>query len=227
MDNTMEKDMTGVKWSDPRWLEHFQLTPATALDYFSLSQFYDRTCNNELVKAQRLDPKLLTSLKGLEYGLEPCAPDTTVFVITKRMREILPPKLITLQAYYIVDGEVFQAPSANQVLGNPLDMMTHYMRKSFASVRDSAVLSPKGMYTWAAPPSKATVPKGPAAARDGGTSAENRAIANVLSDVFDKNTRIFEARQRKEEEAAKLDAAASGSDGNATVQQPGTGPSAM
>ena len=225
MDNTMDKDMTGVKWSDPRWLEHFQLMPATALDYFSLSQFYDRTCNNELVKAQRLDPKLLTTLKGIEYGLEPCAPDTTVFVITKRRREISPPSLTTLAAYYIIDGEVFQAPSANLVLANRLDMMMHYLRKSFASVRDSAVLSPKGTYSWAAPASKSTVPKGPESGRDGGTAAENRAIGHVLFDVFDKNKRIFEAGRRQEEEAAKLNG---GIDANASgQQQPGSGPMAV
>ena len=210
----MDKDMTGVKWSDPRWLEHFQLIPATALDYFSLSQFYDRSCNNELVKAQRLDPKLLTTLKGIEYGLEPCDPTTTVFVITKRMRETNPPSLKTLATYYIIDGEVFQAPAANIVLANRLDQMMHYLRKSFAAVRDSSVLSAKGTYTWAAPPSKTTVPKEP----DGGTSVENRAIQQVLFDVFDKNDRIYKAGLQKEEEAAKLATAASGLDANAPPQ---------
>lgn len=219
----VEKDLTGVKWSDPRWLEHFQLMPSTVLDYFSLSQFYDRSCNNEMVKAQRVDSKLISTLRGIEYILEPCAPDATVFIVTKRFREIAPPSLKTVATYYIVDGEVFQAPPANVVLSNRIDQMMHYLRKSFTAVRESVVLSPKGTYTWAAPPSKSTLPKGP----DGGTSAENRAVGQVLFDVFDKNNRIFEAGRRKEEEAAKI-AAASGTGIDANVMvPPGSGSMAM
>lgn len=41
-----------VSFKDLAWLHAYGLTPHNALEYFSLSQFYDRTCNNEVVKMQ-------------------------------------------------------------------------------------------------------------------------------------------------------------------------------
>lgn len=37
-----EEEEVGVCFKDPNWLEAFPLNKDTALDYFSLSQFYDR-----------------------------------------------------------------------------------------------------------------------------------------------------------------------------------------
>lgn len=44
-----------ISWCDSGWIPI--LNPATVMDYFSekSNPFYDRTCNNEIVKMQRMN----------------------------------------------------------------------------------------------------------------------------------------------------------------------------
>lgn len=193
-----EEDLTSVKWIDVTWLALFPLNASTALDYFSLSQFYSRNCNNELIKMQRLDPALLTTMTGIEYGLEPCASDSAVFVIVKRRRAKTEPQLTTLATYYIVEGEVFQAPNAQVVVANRFTQAMLHLRKSFAAVRDATVLTPAGEHRWSPAPGAAAGAPPPRAL----SVSENRATAAVLFDVFDRNRRIHAASASRAEEAA-------------------------
>lgn len=50
----------GLSWHDSAWIP--VLNPSNIMDYFSerSNPFYDRTCNNEIVKMQRLNPDQLT-----------------------------------------------------------------------------------------------------------------------------------------------------------------------
>ena len=63
MKTNMAADTTenqlGVSWHDSAWIPI--LNPTNVLEYFSqrTNPFYDRTCNNEVVKMQRLDPSAL------------------------------------------------------------------------------------------------------------------------------------------------------------------------
>ena len=45
----------GISWHDSAWIPI--LNPENVLEYFSqrTNPFYDRTCNNEMIKMQRLD----------------------------------------------------------------------------------------------------------------------------------------------------------------------------
>lgn len=45
-------DLAAVCFRDVAWLQHFTLSEASVLEYFSMSQFYDRTCNNEVLLMQ-------------------------------------------------------------------------------------------------------------------------------------------------------------------------------
>ena len=49
----------GLSWHDSAWIPVLNL--GNVLEYFSqrTNPFYDRTCNNEVVKMQRLDPSTL------------------------------------------------------------------------------------------------------------------------------------------------------------------------
>jgi hypothetical protein len=49
-----------ISWHDSAWIP--VLNGGNVLDYFAerSNPFYDRTCNNEIVKMQRLNPEQLT-----------------------------------------------------------------------------------------------------------------------------------------------------------------------
>ena len=47
--------MSDVVWSDPEWLQYYQLNVHNALDYFARSSFYDFNCNNEVIRQRGLD----------------------------------------------------------------------------------------------------------------------------------------------------------------------------
>lgn len=47
-------DLTGTCWRDDMFLQYYGLHPGNVLDYFSLSVFYDRACNNEIAKLRGL-----------------------------------------------------------------------------------------------------------------------------------------------------------------------------
>ena len=62
-----DEDLSGVCWRDDQWLQFFPLTRLSALDYFALSPFYDRSCNNEQAKLQGLDPSKVACAPPLLY----------------------------------------------------------------------------------------------------------------------------------------------------------------
>jgi len=58
-------------WSYPAWLGTYPLHQDTVLDYFKYSDFYDRTCNNELLTMQiNMDSNQLQKMKGKEYSVD-------------------------------------------------------------------------------------------------------------------------------------------------------------
>ena len=66
--------LTSVSWEDRSWWSG-QLNRQSALDYFSHSQFYDRTCLNQVLKMQvALTPQAvlekLARLPGTVYELD-------------------------------------------------------------------------------------------------------------------------------------------------------------
>ena len=50
----------GLSWHDSAWIP--MLSPANVLDYFSerSNPFYDKQCNNEIIKMQRLSQDQLS-----------------------------------------------------------------------------------------------------------------------------------------------------------------------
>lgn len=61
------EDPETISFIDPVWLQQWGLGPENALDYFALSPFYDKTCNNEQCRMQGVDPREgVKKLTGLE-----------------------------------------------------------------------------------------------------------------------------------------------------------------
>ncbi len=69
-------------WENPAYNPH-QLSSGTILQYFcDLSNpFYDRECNNEIIRMQGLSQDRLTSLSGLEFYLYHAQVGCSIFTI--------------------------------------------------------------------------------------------------------------------------------------------------
>lgn len=68
-DHDFMKNPLSVSWHDSAWIPI--LEPSNVMAYFSESSnlFYDRTCNNEVIKMQRASPEQLQNMTGIEYCL--------------------------------------------------------------------------------------------------------------------------------------------------------------
>nr|XP_006206981.1 mediator of RNA polymerase II transcription subunit 6 [Vicugna pacos] len=79
-------NLLGISWVDSSWIPI--LNSGSVLDYFSerSNPFYDRTCNNEVVKMQRLTLEHLNQMVGVEYILLH-AQEPILFIIRKQQRQ--------------------------------------------------------------------------------------------------------------------------------------------
>ncbi|XP_006865677.1 PREDICTED: mediator of RNA polymerase II transcription subunit 6-like [Chrysochloris asiatica] len=79
-------NLLGISWVDSAWIPI--LNSGSVLDYFSerSNPFYDRTCNNEVVKMQRLTLEHLNQMVGVEYILLH-AQEPILFIIRKQQRQ--------------------------------------------------------------------------------------------------------------------------------------------
>ncbi|VDP92640.1 unnamed protein product [Echinostoma caproni] len=111
-------ELYSISWSNPAW-SHL-LSSVNVLDYFcDLSNpFYDRQCNNEVVRMQRLSPEQLLCMTGIEFYLDQ-AQEPILFVIRKQ-RRLSSTEVTPLAYYYIINGTVLQAPDLGALLNSRL-----------------------------------------------------------------------------------------------------------
>ena len=119
-----EEDMSWISFRDDYWLERFPLNSVTVLDYFALSKFYDKTCNNEYIKMQRQDISMLKQMVGIEYEVvvpplkmgtdmygQPCVlPQTAEVFVIQKQRRISADQVARLSVSYCLFGSLYQAP---------------------------------------------------------------------------------------------------------------------
>lgn len=85
-----------------------------------------RTCLNEQIKMQRLDPKTIQNRTGKEYFIEHVIPPESeqgnppnIFVIRKQNR-VSTKNVEHLSSYYILNGTAFQSPNIRTVCSSTL-----------------------------------------------------------------------------------------------------------
>jgi hypothetical protein len=116
-----------VSFRDVSWLQAFPLTEESVFSYIALSQFYDRTCNNEVVSMQTRytafanEPlsqaairEKLQNMVGIEYILKEAKPPS-YFLIQKIYRSS-PTNISLLGEVYLINGTIYQAPSLESLL---------------------------------------------------------------------------------------------------------------
>lgn len=129
-------DLAHVCFRDVAWLQLFPLNKTTVLDYFAMSQFYERTCNNEVLKMQARFTdnealfQQLHKMTGIEYAvLKSVSPN--LFIIAKRTR-VSPTQTKVLACYYVIDGSIYMAPNLYTVACSRLSASMHYLREAIA-----------------------------------------------------------------------------------------------
>ncbi|CAN0293881.1 unnamed protein product [Pylaiella littoralis] len=150
---------------DPVWLQQWGLGPENALDYFALSPFYDKACNNEQCRMQGVDPKEgLLNLTGLEFMLEDLPPEMSflqpgqpapvgpqprrLFVIKKQVRKSR--TSVEVQAiYYVMEGVIYQTPTVQKLIKSRLNKFTHHLNNAFVELSKLSTLNDSaGGYDW-------------------------------------------------------------------------------
>ncbi|KAL0869086.1 hypothetical protein ABMA27_007395 [Loxostege sticticalis] len=136
----------GLSWHDSAWIP--LLNPSNIMDYFSerSNPFFDRTCNNEVVKMQRLSMDQLQNMTGLEYILLHVQ-DPILYVIRKQHRHG-PNQATPLADYYIIAGIVYQAPDLASVLNSRLLSAVHHLQCSFEETMSYSRYHPSKGYWW-------------------------------------------------------------------------------
>ncbi|KAK3749499.1 hypothetical protein QZH41_013478 [Actinostola sp. cb2023] len=150
MKTNMAADTTenqlGVSWHDSAWIPI--LNPTNVLEYFSqrTNTFYDRTCNNEVVKMQRLDPSALQSMSGIEYEVIHVQ-DPILFVIRKQHRHS-GTQVTPISDYYILAGIVYQAPDLCSVINSRMLSALHNFESAFKEAVLFSRYHPSKGYWW-------------------------------------------------------------------------------
>lgn len=193
------EDLTQVMWHDKNWLSFFPLNKQNVLEYFSHSQFYDERSNNQQIKLQRLDAKLLETMPGIEYQVT-SHPSPSLFIITKFLRAIKPPSLEPLAMYYVLEGDVYQAPSIHAILSSRILQSLHHLRKSFEVMQNATTVSNQGKYTWEPLPAALNERDDNPSVQEQSqmlSSTEKTAINDMLFDVLERNRQIHAAHVEK------------------------------
>ncbi|XP_028396355.1 mediator of RNA polymerase II transcription subunit 6-like isoform X2 [Dendronephthya gigantea] len=115
----------GISWHDSAWIPI--LNPENVLEYFSqrTNPFYDRTCNNEMIKMQRLD------LSQLE-----------------KQHRHSPNQVTPLADYYILAGVVYQCPDLGSLINSRMLSALHNLTSAFDEAFSYARYHPSKGYWW-------------------------------------------------------------------------------
>ncbi|EGF78057.1 hypothetical protein BATDEDRAFT_91168 [Batrachochytrium dendrobatidis JAM81] len=152
-----QEDLTTMSFKDTAFLQLLGLNEHNALDYFSMSQFYDKSCLNEQLKmqvrhnelqAQQLDGR---QMKGLEYTLWYFTPQPSLYVIRKQTR-LSPTRVDLVAVYYIVEGTIYQSPTLCQVLANRVRTSLYFTKDALHVARESYRYNPILGHTWSNEP---------------------------------------------------------------------------
>lgn len=136
----------GLSWHDSAWIPI--LNQANVMDYFSerSNPFYDRTCNNEMIKMQRLSLDQLMNMTGVEYALIHVQ-EPILYVIRKQQR-YSPQQTTPLADYYIIAGKVYQAPDLGSVLNSRILSTVHHLQSAFEEASSYSRYHPSKGYFW-------------------------------------------------------------------------------
>lgn len=139
-------DQLRLSWHDSTWIPH--LNPANILEYFcqKSNPFYDKLCNNEIAKMQKLSPEQMLMMTGNEYVLLHVQ-EPILYVIRKQDR-IGPDSVTPLVDYYILAGIVYQAPDLNSIIQSRVMNCTLNLKSALEEFQALSSFTPSTGFSW-------------------------------------------------------------------------------
>lgn len=139
-------DQLRISWHDSLWIPHLNIN--NILDYFcqKSNPFYDKLCNNEVAKMQKLTPEQMQMMQGIEYVLF-YAQEPILYLIRKQNR-IGPDSTTPLVDYYILAGVVYQAPDLNSIIQSRVLNSALNLKSALEEFQDIATFNPLTGYAW-------------------------------------------------------------------------------
>ncbi len=97
LESSKNDNMLTISWVDSAWVPI--LNANNVMDYFSepRNPFYDRTCNNEMLKMQRASLDQLPNMMGIEFCLL-YVQEPILYVVRKQQRHS--PTQVSVKAWY-------------------------------------------------------------------------------------------------------------------------------
>ncbi|ORY40406.1 hypothetical protein BCR33DRAFT_719401 [Rhizoclosmatium globosum] len=149
----LEEDPLSVSFKDTVFLEQCGLSYENALEYFRLSQFFDKTSINQQLIMQTKYNQLGTatmdasSLRGIEYALHSWSNMPSLYIIHKYFRHTRE-KTELLAVYYIAEGTIYQSPDLFTLLSNRILTSLHHVQHAFSTVSQESRFQPARPYHW-------------------------------------------------------------------------------
>ena len=154
-----EIDLSSIYWRAPEFLEYYgnNLNENLIMDYFSLSPFYDKQCNNELIKMQNITNNVLINndyisqqlkyFKGLEFVLVKWD-SPSLFIINKQFR-LNENQVRVLSVYYCLNNNLFMAPNIFNCLTSKISTATSSLTFSLNDFKSNLnKFNPRLGYQW-------------------------------------------------------------------------------
>ncbi|GAA5916287.1 mediator complex subunit MED6 [Sporobolomyces salmoneus] len=167
------QDLSHLQWRAPEYLLSLptgQLSSNEfAMDYFTLSPFFDKHSNNNQLRMQLMfsrggiqgvnEQEELKRFVGVEYVIsERDSKPPNLFIIHKRNRTS-PTTTTIISVYHILNANVYQAPTVYTVLNERILTSLHALESSMTDlIQLKPQWTPETLYHWniAPPPSSLT-----------------------------------------------------------------------
>lgn len=148
-----QQDLTGIEWRFSEWLAaNGGLNPDNVLEYFSHSPFWDPNSNNATLKMQTNfnslegDGSRLKNMVGVEFEL--VKEQYPVLYIIQKQRRRSPTEVIPMAVYYVINGNIYQAPDLYSVLANRMLTIVNHLNRAFREVYNFVEFHPSSGYRW-------------------------------------------------------------------------------
>lgn len=210
-----------VQWKHPEWIQENGLRTDNVLEYFSLSPFYDRSSNNQVLKMQSQYNDMhsgndlyskLQNMKGLEFVVA-IAHEPNLWVIRKQER-LSPDVTRPISTYFVVGENIYMAPAVHSIIENRVLSIALSLSQALRAACSLPTFSPSQGYIYKNDPQLlSSVDKSSSEKDPNITPAEERqAYYNIdvsLNHALSNTTLYLEdsinSLNRENEEAMSLD----------------------